>query len=274
MLTLVTATLDAASFIERALVSAATQRGPMQHIVVDGGSRDDTVAICRQHPHVDVIVAPGSSIYEAWNIGIERARGDAIMFLNADDELLPGAVESVIATLLRHPTADIVAGDAVFVDDDRPADVLSVTAAVADGGLDLSRLTAGVPAINAMAFRTGLFARHEHFETAYRVAGDRAFLVRLALSSSPPSVVMMATALYRYHVHAGSLTLKRGLTQRLRIARDHIDLAHALLSREIPAEAALWIKHMRRRDAAVATLRCLAAGRPGDAARFAIAIFA
>ena len=120
MLTLITATLNAGAFLERALASADAQTEPVQHIVVDGGSNDATVTICRQHPKVDLTVVPGCSIYEAWNFGLDKARGDAIMFLNADDELMPDTAARVAAAFGSDLRVDILAGRAAFVDAERP----------------------------------------------------------------------------------------------------------------------------------------------------------
>lgn len=269
MLTLITATLNAARHLERALASAASQPGANQLIVVDGGSQDRTVEIARRYPDVETVVAPGSSIYEAWNIGIDRARGEAVMFLNADDELAPEATGRVESLFMTQPNAEIVAGDAALLDVDQPDMPPVILSAAPSGALEVAQLASGVPAINAMAFRLSLFARYGRFETSYCVAGDRAFLLRLALLATPPRVARTASVLYRYHSHAGSLTLRRSLEQRLRIARDHIALSRAFLAHEPPPSAALWLRHMRRREAAIATLRCLAAGEAVAAWEFA-----
>ena len=268
MLTLITATLNAARFLDRAIASAAGQGMAYQHIVVDGGSSDDTAAICARHPAIEFVLAPGSSIYEAWNIGVRRAQGEAVLFLNADDELAPGALAIVEQTLRERPEAEIIAGQAIVEDDDSPATPLKRHIAASGGALSLAQLVAGVPAINAMAFRASLFRRYGEVETRYRIAGDRAFLLRLALAAEPPRIASVDAVLYRYHAHGGSLTLRRSLEQRLRVARDHLALSRQLLGEAPPAEAARWLRHMRRREAAVAGLRCLAAGRPVEAAEF------
>jgi hypothetical protein len=69
-------------------------------------------------------------------------------------------------------------------------------------------------------------------------------------------------------VNSGSLTLKRSFEQRLRIARDHLALSREFLCEAPPTEAAQWLRHLRRREATVAALRCLAAGRPGESLEF------
>jgi glycosyltransferase involved in cell wall biosynthesis len=273
MLTLITATLNASRYIAQAFASVPTAAGPIQHIVIDGGSTDGTLDICDRFPSVEKIVVPGCSIYEAWNIGIERARGDWIMFLNADDELAEGAAEVVAACFADKSAAGIAAGRALVIDRDAPDAAPRVLTAAPGGRLDVEQLALGVPAINAMAFRRSVFAQHGMFETIYRVAGDRAFLLHLALSASPPAVATADAVLYRYYSHPGSLTLKRGLEQRLRIARDHIPLASRLLAERPSGKAARVLRYWRRREATVATLRCAAAGRPLAALRFAGQLF-
>lgn len=272
MLTLITATLNAAPFIDRALQSAANQGGPIQHLIIDGGSTDGTIEACRGRENVETTVAPGCSIYEAWNIGLEKARGDAIMFLNADDELSHSAHGTVEAVFALNPSALIVAGRASFHDPESRRTRPLVLIAAPTGTLDVPQLVSGVPAINAMAFRRKLFECYGRFETTYRVAGDRAFLLRLALSPRSPSIARTDKILYRYHVHTGSLTLRRGFEQRVRIARDHIALCRALLASDLPAAAIPWLRHWRQREAAVATLRCLRSGQPEMALSFARAL--
>jgi glycosyltransferase involved in cell wall biosynthesis len=264
MLTIITATLNAGAFLERALASVAAQNASLQHIVVDGGSTDDTADICRS-AELEFITVPGCSIYEAWNIGFAAAQGDAIMFLNADDELTPDAVATVTATFAASPEAELVAGRAVMLDASGHRTFL---VAAPSGELDVPQLATGVPAINAIAFRRSIFAQYGPFDTAYRVAGDRAFLLRLALSPRPPRIARTDTTLYCYHVHAGSLTLHRNLTQRQRIARDHIALARTLLERDLPPSASLWLKHVQRRERVVAALYSVSAGHWSDAWAF------
>jgi glycosyltransferase involved in cell wall biosynthesis len=274
MLTLITATLNAARYIERAFESVrAISPTAMHHIVIDGGSRDETLEICGKFPGAETVVVPGCSIYEAWNIGIERARGDWIMFLNADDELAGGAVETVAACFADRPEAEIVAGRALLIGRDAFEASPALLVAAPGGRLEVEQLALGVPAINAMAFRRSVFARHGRFDTAYRVAGDRAFLLRLAMRSPATAIATTDAVLYRYHVHAGSLTLQRSLDQRLRIARDHVALANRLLMEQPAGEVAQLLRYWRRREAVVAALRCAAAGRPLAALKFTGQVF-
>jgi len=109
--------LNAATHLRTALSSLAAQDVGYEAVLVDGGSRDDTVAIAAE-AGVRVISAPGTSIYEAHNRGFAETRAPAIVLLNADDVLLPGALEAWRDALARAPTADIVRGRATFAEID------------------------------------------------------------------------------------------------------------------------------------------------------------
>ena len=82
---------NAAATLARALASVRAQAvGALEIVVVDDGSRDETVAIARAHG-VEPLVLPrngGESV--AMNAGVEAARHPLIAFLDADDEWMPG----------------------------------------------------------------------------------------------------------------------------------------------------------------------------------------
>src|SRR5262249_42799842 len=158
------ATLNAGRTIAQALASVPNAA---QHIVVDGGSTDNTLVLCAERAATETIVVPDCSIYEAWNIGLERARGDWVMFLNADDELAEDAAETVALCFARRPEAEIVAGRALMIDSGAPEAAARELVAAPGGRLDVEQLALGVPAINAMAFRRSLFTQHGGFETVY-----------------------------------------------------------------------------------------------------------
>ena len=58
----------------------------VEHIIVDGRSTDNTLKICYSFPHIDKIISEADEgVYDAFNKGIESAKGDIIGFLNSDD---------------------------------------------------------------------------------------------------------------------------------------------------------------------------------------------
>jgi GT2 family glycosyltransferase len=79
----------------------------VETIVVDNGSEDDSVALLESHFPEAWVVALGSNrgFAGGMNVGIERARGAYVAFLNNDAEATPGWLEELLACLDRHPRA-------------------------------------------------------------------------------------------------------------------------------------------------------------------------
>jgi len=97
-----------ARFLPTAIDSARRQDyRPLETIVVDDGSTDATSATANRHG-VLVIRQSNNGVGSARNTGLGAARGDFVIFLDADDELLPDAVASGVDSLTRHTTASCV----------------------------------------------------------------------------------------------------------------------------------------------------------------------
>lgn len=87
-----------------------------EHIVIDGGSTDGTVDLIRSYDHLQWVSEKDKGHYHAMNKGIERASGDVIAILNADDCYRPGALSKVAAAFEKNPEWDALFGDVVYVD--------------------------------------------------------------------------------------------------------------------------------------------------------------
>lgn len=89
---------NAASFVGRAL--ASLPEGFTQTVVVDDGSRDGTAdEVRRVLPSALLLRQENAGVSAARNVGMAAADGDYLVFLDADDRLLPGALESLSAYL-------------------------------------------------------------------------------------------------------------------------------------------------------------------------------
>lgn len=119
LVSIVTPTLNQASFIEATLASVMRQTYPsVQHIVVDGGSTDGTQAILARYEdryNLKWTSDADSGMYEAVNRGMAMADGDVLAYLNSDDLYLPWTVETVVRRLQRDQWADVVFGDALLL---------------------------------------------------------------------------------------------------------------------------------------------------------------
>jgi glycosyl transferase family 2 len=85
-------------FLRTALDSALAQIPRAEVVVVDDGSTDDSRQTIASYggDAVAVLKENGGQV-SAFNAGLTRASGEVVIFLDADDALLPGAVERVLA---------------------------------------------------------------------------------------------------------------------------------------------------------------------------------
>jgi glycosyltransferase involved in cell wall biosynthesis len=116
-ISVITVCINAVEFIEQAIHSVVTQTYPqIEYIIIDGGSTDGTVAIIRRHESRLAYwhSRPDRGVAHAFNLGLAQARGDWLLYLNADDFLLEATViEQMAPHLLRHQEAEVVFGQMI-----------------------------------------------------------------------------------------------------------------------------------------------------------------
>ena len=113
--TLITVTYNAEATLERTLRSVAEQSYPhIEHILIDGASKDRTVEIAKNYPHLAKVVSePDRGLYDAMNKGLRLATGDYVCFLNAGDKLhgadtLAKIVDKIqVDKLTRHDNSSV-----------------------------------------------------------------------------------------------------------------------------------------------------------------------
>jgi glycosyltransferase involved in cell wall biosynthesis len=92
-------------FLPQALDDVAAQTyGNYEVVVVDGRSTDRSAEIARSFPGARCIEQPGEGFADAWNIGIEAARGDLIAILDSDDRWAPEKLEAQVGLLVGDPS--------------------------------------------------------------------------------------------------------------------------------------------------------------------------
>ncbi|MCP3959534.1 MAG: glycosyltransferase [bacterium] len=124
LITVVTPSLNQASYIERTIDSVLGQGVPrLRHLVIDGGSNDGTVEILRrarqQYPErFDFVSESDRGQAHAVNKGFDRARGEIVGWLNSDDTYESGTFEAVAAAFSAHPEWDVLYGRGHYVGED------------------------------------------------------------------------------------------------------------------------------------------------------------
>jgi len=184
------------------LQSVLTQRDTaLQVIVVDDGSTDDSAAlVARDFPGVELVRSTNGGQCHARNVGLGRARGELLQFLDADDLLLPDKLAQQSARLERDD-ADIVYSDWRRVYDDADAATTQgenvVRALGDDPACELVRGNWSPP--HAYMFRRGIVDKAGGFPERYWFTGDARFTIECALQGARfvhhPGVL----ALYRVH---------------------------------------------------------------------------
>jgi glycosyltransferase involved in cell wall biosynthesis len=222
-LTVITPSLNHGRFIGAAVDSAIPRADiPFEHLVIDGGSTDETMAVLAARPHLNVLVKPGLDSHEAMNHALEIARGEVIGFLNCDDRYDPGALDAVVDYFNANPSVEAVCGSVRhFIERGGHEQEVSRFSHAGPDHMRL-RLTFGNPSFNSWFFRRSLLQRLGGFHVSFRFAADRDFLLRV-FAMTKPSV--LHRTVYHYRVHQGSRTMDPRGTNRQAMIMDHLRLA-------------------------------------------------
>ena len=112
--TVVTPSFNCKDFIEENFQSVRSQgmtADQLEQWVIDGGSTDGTVEILKQTPGIKWVSERDKGLSDAVNKGIQRAKGDWIIWLNADDLLAKDACKIFLQYAEKYPETRVFAGD-------------------------------------------------------------------------------------------------------------------------------------------------------------------
>jgi hypothetical protein len=205
-----TPAFDVARFIGAALDSVLAQTTrDWEMVVVDDGSQDGTAAVVssRRDPRIRLIRQENAGVSAARNRAIAAARGEAILFLDADDWLAPDALARLSAALHAAPEAVGAYGAFAFVAEDAgPGDPPSRRkTGPFPGGDILGRLLVENLFANGghLLLRRDAVKRAGPFLSHVRYGEDWEYWIRLALQG-PFAVVPGAEPLLFVRQRSGS----------------------------------------------------------------------
>jgi glycosyltransferase involved in cell wall biosynthesis len=183
-ISVITATWNCVGTVTDCLASVAAQTWPhLEHVVIDGASRDGTVdRLNAHHDQLAVLVSePDRGIYDALNKGIILASGDVVGFLHADDVYASPDVLAQVAAAFVDPAVCAVYGDLQYV---RKEDTMQVVRHWQSSTFTPRRLSWGwMPPHPTLYVRREWYQRIGGFDTRYRISAD--YLSILQLFSQP-----------------------------------------------------------------------------------------
>lgn len=223
-----------ARFLPAAVASVLDQRYPrVECLVVNDGSLDDTSGVASRLG-VALIEQANQGLSAARNAGLAAARSELVVFLDADDALLPDALEAAARTLAPDPAAAAVVGRCQAMDAD--GNVLPAVHARVDGSRLyeewLSRNFVWTP--GAAMFRRRALDEIGGFPPGLGPAADYAVYLRLARAGA---VRVIAQDLVRYRQHDMSMSRDPALMLRATLS---------VLRREAAAAGPSWRSSIRR----------------------------
>ena len=122
-ISIVTATFNSSATLRDTIKSVLGQTyRDFEHLIIDGGSKDDTLDIVREYEpqyggRLRWVSERDRGIYDAMNKGIAMATGDVVGILNSDDFYTSDTVLQAVAEAMQEQSVDAVYGDIHYVNE-------------------------------------------------------------------------------------------------------------------------------------------------------------
>lgn len=186
--------------MSEAILSVAAQTHPkVEHLVVEGRSKDGSLAVIERtcHDRMRLISEPDKGIYDALNKGVLNATGDIVGFVHSDDYLAHAGVLERIATAFENPRVEAVYSDLDYV---AQADVTRVIRHWSAGAFNPRRLKYGwMPPHPTLYLRRHVYERFGHYDINLNIAADYDFMLRY-FSQSTAKTVYVPEVCYKMRV--------------------------------------------------------------------------
>lgn len=174
---IITITFNSAKTIKDTLRSIDSQTYPdIEHIIIDGASKDDTLDIVKQYPNVKVLSEPDKGIYDAMNKGVKMATGDIVGILNSDDFYPSNNIIQLVVDTFNRQRVDSIFGDVKFV---APDNLDKVTRYYSSANWQPEKFAYGyMPAHPSFFVKRDCYEKFGLFKTDYKISADYELLIR------------------------------------------------------------------------------------------------
>ncbi|MGE0085823.1 MAG: glycosyltransferase family 2 protein [Desulfococcaceae bacterium] len=178
-ISLITVCRNSAHTIEDCIKSVEKQNYPdLEYIIIDGGSTDGTVDRIKKYQHMINywISEKDSGIFHAMNKGLQKAEGDIVGFINADDFFASDNILSKISAALENTDYDGVYSDLIYVDQQNTDRSVRYWKS---GEFSKKKMRFGwFPPHPTLYFRKSVYDRLGFFDDRMKVSADYDLMVR------------------------------------------------------------------------------------------------
>jgi glycosyltransferase involved in cell wall biosynthesis len=195
LISVITPSYNQGKYVEQTIASVLEQNYPrIEHIVIDGGSKDDTVSILRCYPHLKWISELDQGQADALNKGLRLATGDLVGWVNSDDFYAKGAFHR-ISEIFEDKSVQWAVGDVVNYYDGTRTEVYVRSENVTYESLIHNPDIVRQPGV---FFRRELLRSAGGWDPALYMVMDLDLWLRLA-RIKPPRMLHERTAYFRIH---------------------------------------------------------------------------
>jgi glycosyltransferase involved in cell wall biosynthesis len=176
---IVTITYNSAATLRETLNTVAKQDYPdIEHILIDGASKDNTVDIIKSYPHVAKYISePDKGLYHAINKGISLCTGDVVGILHSDDFFPNEQIVSRIVEAFQVNQVDAVFGDVAFV---KPGKLEKIVRLYSSAKFSPEKFAYGyMPAHPSFYVKRSCYDQYGLYTEDYKIAADYELVMRL-----------------------------------------------------------------------------------------------
>lgn len=192
-LSIVTVVLNGAATIQQCInsVNNPNYANRIEHIIIDGGSKDKTVALVEkamaENENLKLWCIPGLGIYQSMNRGIQVAEGKFILFLNADDYIAENGIKIALEYIEKYDSSTLICLSTELENAEHPKKVhYPIT--------DLNQLS--VPHPSTM-FSANILEKFKYDAENFQYAADKDLIARIIATGNKVTVGQEVLSCFR-----------------------------------------------------------------------------
>ena len=199
LVSIVTPTLNSEKYLCETIESIHCQTYKnIEHIVVDGGSTDNTIELIKNYKKIKLIHTKIPGMYAAINLGLKSSKGKLVCYLNSDDLFADNSVvEKIVEKFLNNPKTNWIYGNCEFIDENG---CHLKTSKAPFFNYKLFSSLSGMNIFQPATFwRKVIHDKFGYFNEKYKLASDFDFFLRIGRLEKPIRLGGKALAKFRYH---------------------------------------------------------------------------